>query len=126
MALDLTKESGGNAVGLGIPDVITERLYNKVDFKKTYINTITSGFLERCFVPVKVADDCEAVRVGLKTCGRAVDWDSARIVFIKNTLSLSEMYISPALIREVPAEYVVESTAVTDVFNSNGELTLPW
>lgn len=126
VALDLTKESGGNAVGLGIPDVITERLYNKVDFKKTYINTITSGFLERCFVPVKMPDDYQAVRVALKTCGRAVNWDSARIVFIKNTLSLSEMYISPALIKEIPTEYVVENTAVTEVFNSNGNLILSW
>lgn len=126
VALDLTKESGGNAVGLGIPDVITERLYNKVDFKKTYINTITSGFLERCFVPVKVSNDHEAVSIALKTCGRAVNWDSARIVFIKNTLSLSEMYISPALLKEVSADYAVENTAVTEVFNSNGELILPW
>lgn len=126
VALDLTKESGGNAVGLGIPDVITERLYNKVDFKKTYINTITSGFLERCFVPVKMPDDYQAVRVALNTCGRAVNWDSARIVFIKNTLSLSEMYISPALIKELPSEYAVENTAVTEVFNSNGNLILSW
>ncbi|QDR79369.1 DUF2088 domain-containing protein [Sporomusa termitida] len=126
VALDLTKESGGNAVGLGIPDVITERLYHKVDFPKTYINTITSGFLERCFVPVKVSNDYEAVRVGLNTCGRAADWDCARMVFIKNTLSLGEMYISPALIREVPAEYVVEKTAVTKVFDSNGDLMLAW
>lgn len=126
VALDLTKESGGNAVGLGIPDVITERLYNKVDFKKTYINTITSGFLERCFVPVKVSNDYEAVRIALNTCGRAVDWESARMVFIKNTLSLSEMYISPALIKELPAEYSLEDTAINKVFDSNGELVLPW
>ncbi|SDE81399.1 hypothetical protein [Sporomusa acidovorans] len=126
VALDLTKESGGNAVGLGIPDVITERLYSKVDFKKTYINTITSGFLERCFVPVRMPDDYEAVRIAIKTCGRAVDWDSARIVFIKNTLSLSKMYISPALLKEVPPQYIVENTAVTEMFNNNRELILAW
>ncbi|HEY3425778.1 MAG TPA: DUF2088 domain-containing protein [Negativicutes bacterium] len=126
VALDLTKESGGNAVGLGIPDVITQRLYDKVDFKKTYINTITSGFLERCFVPVIMPTDWEAVHVALKTCGRAVEWDNARMVFVRNTLALNEMYISPALIKEVPATFAVESTAVTDVFNTNNELILPW
>ena len=126
VALDLTKESGGNAVGLGIPDVITERLYDKVDFPKTYINTITSGFVERCFVPVKMPNDYQAIRVALKTCGRVVEWDSTRMVFIKNTLSLSEMYISPALLKEIPAEYVADNTAVAEVFDSNGNLSLRW
>lgn len=126
VALDLTEESGGNGIGMGIADVITERLYNKVDFQITYINTITSGFLERGFVPVKMSDDYKAINVALRTCGRPVEWDSARIVVIKNTISLSKMYISPALIKEVPTEYVVEDTAVNEVFNSIGELTLPW
>ncbi|TWH47101.1 DUF2088 domain-containing protein [Sporomusa sp. KB1] len=126
VALDLTEGSGGNGIGMGIADVITERLYNKVDFNITYINTITSGFLERGFVPVKMPDDQRAISVALRTCGRPVDWESARIVVIKNTISLSKMYISPALIKEVPPEYVVEEMAVTQVFTSNGELTLPW
>jgi hypothetical protein len=126
VALDLTKESGGNAVGLGIPDVITQRLYDKVDFKKTYINTITSGFLERCFVPVITGDDYEAIQVALKTCGRKVEWENARMVFVRNTLSLDKMYISPALIREVPDTFSVEAVPVTNIFSSNRKLTLPW
>lgn len=126
VVLDLTEESGGNGNGMGIADVITERLYNKVDFEITYVNTITSGFIERGFVPIKMPDDFKAINVALKTCGRPVDWDSARIVFIKNTVSLSKMYISPALIKEVPAEYAVEATAVTEVFNSDNNLILSW
>jgi hypothetical protein len=126
VALDLTRESGGNAVGLGIPDVITRRLYDKVDFHKTYINTITSGFLERCFVPVIMPTDREAVRIALQTCGRAVNWETARMVFIKNTLALDAMYVSPALIREVPGTFAVAAKPVTTIFNSNNGLSLPW
>lgn len=126
VALDLTAESGGNGIGMGIADVITERLYSKVDFTVTYINTITSGFLERGFVPVKMPDDRKAISVALKTCGRPVDWDNARIVVIKNTISLSTMYISPALVGELPAEYSSEATPLTDVFTDQGELRLPW
>ncbi|HWR05597.1 hypothetical protein [Sporomusa sp.] len=125
VALDLTRESGGNAVGLGIPDVITQRLYDKVDFNKTYINTITSGFLERCFVPVVMPTDYEAIQVALKTCGRAVEWDTARMVFVKNTLSLSGLYISPALLCEIPAGYG-DPLTVSGVFNTDRELVLPW
>ena len=34
--LDLTVESHGNANGMGLADVITRRLYDKIDFKSTY------------------------------------------------------------------------------------------
>lgn len=126
VALDLTDASGGNALGMGIADVITQRLYDKVDLKKTYINTITSGFLERCFVPVVMPTDEEAVGVALQTCGRAVDWHDGRIVFIRNTLALSEMYISAALLPEVPASFAVDPGLVAKVFQDNGSLALTW
>ena len=52
VCLDLTPESHGNALGMGMADVITRRLYDKIDFRTTYANVITSGFLERGFVPI--------------------------------------------------------------------------
>ncbi|PRR85418.1 DUF2088 domain-containing protein [Clostridium luticellarii] len=122
--LDLTEESEGNALGMGIADVTTKRLYDKVDIQKTYMNTITSGFLERCFIPVVAPTDKEAIRIALQTCGRAVDQDTARIMLIDSTLELSHIYISSALLPEVPPEYKICGTDVTDVFDGNGNLTL--
>jgi hypothetical protein len=122
--LDLTEDSEGNALGMGIADVTTKRLYDKVDIQKTYMNTITSGFLERCFIPVVAPTDKEAIRIALQTCGRAVDQDTARIMLIDSTLELSHIYISSALLPEVPPEYKICGTDVTDVFDGNGNLTL--
>ncbi|MCC9295201.1 DUF2088 domain-containing protein [Clostridium sp. WLY-B-L2] len=122
--LDLTEGSEGNALGMGIADVTTKRLYDKVDIQKTYMNTITSGFLERCFIPVVAPTDKEAIRIGLQTCGRAVSERTARIMLIESTLELSQIYISSALLPEVPPEYKICETDVTDVFDKDGNLRL--
>ncbi|MEY8000211.1 DUF2088 domain-containing protein [Clostridium sp. Mt-5] len=122
--LDLTDESEGNALGMGIADVTTRRLYDKVDIQKTYMNTITSGFLERCFIPVVAPTDKEAIRIGLQTCGRAVDQETARIMLIDSTLELSQVYVSSALLPEVPPEYKISGTDITKVFDEEGNLVL--
>src|SRR5438046_630273 len=42
VALDLTEDSYGNAVGIGNADFTTRRLVDKSDMKPTQINTITA------------------------------------------------------------------------------------
>lgn len=121
--LDLTAESEGNALGMGIADVITKRLYDKADLQKTYINTITSTFLERCFIPVVADSDEEAVHIAVKTCGRAVDPGNLRLVLIKSTLDLSRIYISPALSAELPANYQ-RAGQQEALFDKEGNLAL--
>ncbi len=55
MVCDLTDQSHGNAIGVGLADVITRRLHAKIDRDATYANVLTSGFLERGKIPI-VAD----------------------------------------------------------------------
>src|SRR5262249_4317555 len=43
--LDVTPESHGNAVGLGIADTISLRLFRKLDLPAIYANSLTSAFL---------------------------------------------------------------------------------
>lgn len=122
VVLDLTDESDGNALGMGIADIITQRLYDKVDMEKTYMNTITSGFLERCFIPVVAPTDEKAVQTGLKTCGRVVTADTARIMVINNTLDLAEIYVAPSLLPEISAGYRLASPAPVNLFDEAGSL----
>ena len=44
---DLTEGSQGNALGMGLADVVTKRVYDRIDFRATYENAVTSSFLER-------------------------------------------------------------------------------
>lgn len=91
--LDLTDNSHGNAIGIGLSDVITRKLYDKIDFSSTYTNVITSSFLERAKVPVVAGNDKEAFEIALRSCGFLRKGEE-KIIRIKDTLHLDEMYIS--------------------------------
>ncbi len=94
---DLTDKSHGNFGGLGSADVTTRRLYEKVDFEQTYPNGITSAEPISVKLPVIMPNDRNAMQFALRTATDC-DWKRGpRIVWLKNTLSLSEFYISEAL-----------------------------
>lgn len=96
---DLTEESHGNAIGVGLADMITEKLYKKINFHDTYENTITSSFLERAKIPVVRKNYKDALKIGLELNGK--DADTLRLVRIKNTQELSELYVSKAVLEEI-------------------------
>jgi len=100
LVLDLTEESQGNAIGVGIADMITERLYKKIDFKSTNTNAITATFLDRVRIPIVFPTEQKAIETGLDTI-----WNlpgiPPRIIIIKNTLKLDEMYVSKAIWEEI-------------------------
>lgn len=101
VTLDLSSASHGNALGVGLSDVVTRRLVDKIDWHITQENVITSGFLERGFLPVVRETDREAIAAGLMSIGRPVNADSVRAVRIRNTLALNEAWVSPALLHEL-------------------------
>ena len=101
---DITEESHGNAIGIGLADMISEKLYKKVDIKATYENIITSSYLERGKIPMKfpTLEDCLSTAMGIRNW----DNDTIRLIRIKNTMELSEIYVSKAVynsIKEFPS-----------------------
>lgn len=93
---DLTEETHGNCVGIGQADVITHRVLQKIDFYSTYINAITSTVLPVARLPVVMETDRDAIMLGLNTLNRVKPGEAA-VVRIKNTLELSQIYISEAI-----------------------------
>ena len=63
--LDLTDVSHGNAVGMGQADIITKRYYDKIDYKATYTNGITTTFLDKIKTPLVAESDKFAIETGL-------------------------------------------------------------
>lgn len=104
---DLTEESVGSASGVGQADIVTQRLYEKIDFGKTYVNALTSTFLPNSRLPIVMRNDSYALKLAVRTCN-APDMAQPRIVRIQNTLQLSEIYVSEALIQEVQAHPQME------------------
>lgn len=97
--LDLSAKTRGNATGLGLADVCTRRLFDKIDFAATYANHITSTVLAGGKIPLIMDSDSLAVRVAAKTCN-APDPTRLRIVRLPNTLHLEHIRISEALLDE--------------------------
>lgn len=100
VVLDVTPESHGNGVGIGLADVSTRRLLEKLDLGAIYTNAITATILNPAKLPVIMNNDREAIALALKTCNRMTP-ETARIVRIKNTLELHRVWVSPALLEEV-------------------------
>ncbi|MDL2230154.1 hypothetical protein LJC14_07900, partial [Treponema sp. OttesenSCG-928-L16] len=104
---DLTAESHGNAIGMGLADFITRQLFDKVDLRTTYKNVITSTFLERGKIPIIAEDPRQAFDWAMRTCGPVEEKD-AKIVRIKNTLHLGELYVSLPLFESIRYDAGIE------------------
>jgi hypothetical protein len=100
--LDLSEETRGNALGIGLADLTTERLVRRIDPTPMRVNSLTSNFLTRARVPLALPTDRAAIAAGLDTCWR-IDRDQARMVLIPNTLELTTMWVTPAMAAEVEA-----------------------
>jgi hypothetical protein len=98
--LDLTKDAEGNALGIGLADLITRKLYDKIDFGATYENTVTTTFLERAKIPIICKSEEEAFHIALKTSWN-LPGTKPRVMIIRNTLKLDDLYVSEPIWEEI-------------------------
>ena len=90
---DLTDQSKGNAIGIGLADITTQRLVDKIDYAATYKNCITAASLEKGAVPMHFGNDRRAIEVALESIG-LVPSRMSKVVRIKNTHQLEIVGIS--------------------------------
>lgn len=121
MVSDLTEASHGNATGVGLADVITRKLYDKIDLSSTYVNAVTSSFIERAKIPVIAANDKEAFRIAIRSCGH-LKMGCERIMRIKSTLHLDEIYVSESILAELGDESKGHGREYVELFNEHGGL----
>jgi len=120
---DLTEASHGNALGMGLADVVTRRLYEKVDLAAVAQNVVTSTFFERGKMPLVASTDRQAYEWAIRTCGPA-DPDDLRVLRIRNTLHIEEFWASEPLWRCIagrPAVRRIDATAAP-AFDGTGSL----
>ena len=96
VVLDLSEKSHGNAVGIGLADITTKRVFSKIDFEATFMNCLTSTWPEPAKIPPFLPNDRDAILMAIRCCG-PIDPLKAKIVRIKNTLDLEYMWISESL-----------------------------
>jgi hypothetical protein len=124
VVLGLTRESMGNATGVGGADVITMRLYRELDVASTYANIITSCNLDGAAIPMIMNSDREAIQLAVKTVVRVKPQD-CRIVRIRNTLQLAEIQISEPMFEELrgqPERFEAVTGPAPLAFDASGTL----
>ena len=94
---NLSQKSHGNGLGMGVFDVITQKVFEQLDYQATYANAIASRTLEDARIPLIATDEEEALRIAIQVLGE-VDKEKLKIVKIKNTLKLDEIEVSEALL----------------------------
>lgn len=109
VVFDITEQSHGNALGVGLSDVTTRKLVNKINYQDTYANTTTSTFLNRAKVPITAETEKEAVEIAIKTSWQ-IDRKKIRFVVIKNTLDLESLYVSESIWNDIKGNKNIKSS----------------
>jgi hypothetical protein len=123
---DLTPATNGNALGIGLADFTTRRLADQIDWEATNLNCLTAISPEKARLPMTFDHDRQALQAALRTIG-AVDLDSVRLLWIRDTLHLEYLIGSPAAVAamdQARIEALGEPLAMK--FDEAGDLFSPW
>lgn len=93
---ELTPESHGNAIGIGLADFTTTRLVRAMDRRATATNALTALSLQGAKVPIYFDTDREALAAALASLPDTPP-SRARVVRIRDTLSLEWLEVSESL-----------------------------
>ncbi len=96
--LDITDETHGNAQGIGLAEVTTRRLVNRMKLEMTYPTGVTNTFLHLMKIPMIMDNDREALQLALMCCPDAEDHDNMKLIRIPNTAHIGEIEISEGLL----------------------------
>ncbi len=96
----LTKETYGNATGIGIAEFTTQRCVDQIDPESTRINCITGMHPEAAMIPITLPTDAAAVDSALQTIGM-IEPENARVIQISDTLHLTRVRVSEAYFSDV-------------------------
>lgn len=120
---DLSDISYGNGVGLGMADVVHDRLLSKIDWVPTRINSLTASTPAAIRTPIHFPTDRECLERMIPTVGK---FSSTEVTFcrIRNTMQLSKSLLSENLlpvIQSNPALEILEGPFPFD-FDEEGQL----
>lgn len=110
---ELSEMSYGNAVGIGLADMVTDRLVNAVNWKTTQINSITANSITAIRTPIHFATDRECMENLALSVG-IFDSATLKTARIRNTMCLDLLEMSETLRDEIEANPSLEILSVRD------------
>jgi hypothetical protein len=121
---DLTSNTYGNGVGLGMADVITDRLLAGIDWLPTRINSLTASTPAAIRTPVHFPSDRECLEAIMPTVGK-FDTREVTIGRIRNTLELKILEMSENLAGQIRANPMLEILDGPRAIDFDGQGNLP-
>jgi hypothetical protein len=120
---DLSESTHGNANGLGMADLISERMYQKIDWNSTEVNALTASNLNIIRTPRRAPSDKSALELLARTVGR-FEPEEVTYVRLRNTLELARFWASENLVsgKSLPERVSVAGPGVECRFDQDGYL----
>jgi hypothetical protein len=120
----LTRDTDGNATGIGMFDFALRRLVDGIDAIPTYMNMITAKSPQGAKVPITVDTDRQALQLAIASALK-VPVGQAKIMRIRNTKSVEYLRVSESLLGEIRGDAnldIVEDVKAID-FDPDGMFT---
>src|SRR5450755_1959922 len=120
---DLSDLTYNNAVGVGMADVVTDRLVDRIDWKPTRVNSLTASTPSAIRTPIHFLTDRECLEAIAPTVGK-FDMREVTIGWIRNSMELSQMAMSENLRAQIEknASLEIVSSAQEIEFDTDGNL----
>jgi hypothetical protein len=106
---NLSELSYGNGVGIGLADVIHDRVLTRIDVNAGRINATTSGSLAAVRTPLHFPSDRECLELLNATVGKFASAD-VTMGWIRNTLDLGTIALTENLAGEIEKNPMLEIT----------------
>src|SRR5579884_424332 len=103
----LSNNTYGNGVGLGMADVVNDRLLQKIDWHPTRINSLTASTPAAIRTPIHFPSDRECLEKISPTVGKT-DLSDVTFGWIRNSLELGTVKLSENLRSEIERNPILE------------------
>lgn len=123
---NLSEKTYNSGVGLGMADVVTDRLVNRIDWAPTLINSLTANTPAAIRTPIHFPADRECIERIAPTVGK-LNLDSVTYGWIRNTMELVRIGLSENLRAQVEANPILSIEATVEFeFDGDGNLVSPF
>ena len=121
--LDLTDETIGNFVGLGMADTCSKRVVDKLSRENTYPNSLTSTVTSLCKIPMYFDTQKETIQATIKMTPAKTP-EEITMIRIASTLAMDTIWVSENLLPEIRKHTDMEILGEPQelVFDENGDL----
>jgi len=123
---NLSEHTYNSSVGMGMADVVTERLVKRIDWEPTWINSLTANTPAAIRTPIHFPTDRECLERIAPTVGRLA-LDEVTYGWIRNTMELTRLAVSENVRGEVEKNAMLEIEATIECeFDGAANLISPF